>query len=82
MARFDTIDGLFRPNYHVYDPDTKTEDYEIEIPYTKDAFVISQGEHRIRFIVGDYETVQTIQAVNGRSYVVNLSLDVEVTETL
>ena len=33
MARFDTIDGLFRPNYHVYDPDTKTEDYEIEIPY-------------------------------------------------
>ena len=55
---------------------------EIEIPYTKDAFVISQGEHRIRFVVGDYETIKTIQAVNGRSYVVNLSLDVEVTETL
>ncbi|MBO7163997.1 MAG: hypothetical protein J6V63_06160 [Spirochaetaceae bacterium] len=55
---------------------------EIEIPYTKDAFVISQGEHQIRFVVGDYETVKTIQAVNGRSYVINLSLDVEVTETL
>ena len=53
-----------------------------EIPYTKDAFAISQGEHIIRFIVGDYETVQPIQAVNGRSYVISLSLDVEVTETL
>lgn len=53
-----------------------------EIPYTKEAFVIPQGDHTIRFIVGDYETVKTIQAVNGRSYVINLSLDVEVTETL
>lgn len=53
-----------------------------QIPYTKEAFVISQGEHTIRFVVGDYETVKTIQAVNGKSYVVNLSLDVEVTETL
>lgn len=54
----------------------------VEIPYTKQAFVISQGNHTIRFIIGDYETVKTIQAVNGRSYVINLSLDVEVTETL
>lgn len=54
----------------------------VEIPYTKEAFVISQGDHTIRFVIGDYETVKTIQAVNGRSYVINLSLDVEVTETL
>lgn len=53
-----------------------------EIPYTKEAFVISQGDHTIRFVIGDYETVKTIQAVNGRSYIINLSLDVEVTETL
>ena len=53
-----------------------------EIPYTKEDFVISQGDHTIRFIVGDYETVKTIQAVNGRSYVITLSLDAEVTETL
>lgn len=33
MARFDTIDGLFRPNYHIYDGDTKSTDPEIEIPY-------------------------------------------------
>lgn len=33
MARFDTIDGLFRPNYHVYDGNIKSTDPEIEIPY-------------------------------------------------
>ncbi len=53
-----------------------------EIPYTKEPIVISPGDHTIRFVVGDYETVKTIQAVNGRSYVINLSLDVDVTETL
>ena len=55
---------------------------EQEIPHTNESFVISQGEHSVRLIVGDYETVKTIHAVNGRSYVINLSLDVEVTETL
>lgn len=71
------------PTLQVIAPDnTKIFLDEVEIPYTKDAFVISQGEHMIRFVVGDYETVKTIQAVNGRSYVINLSLEVEVTETL
>jgi hypothetical protein len=71
------------PTLQVIAPDnTKIFLDEVEIPYTKDAFVISQGEHMIRFVVGDYETVRSIQAVNGRSYVVNLSLEVEVTETL
>ncbi len=53
-----------------------------EIPYTREPIVISPGDHTIRFVVGDYETIKTIQAVNGRSYVINLSLDVDVTETL
>lgn len=33
MTRFSTIDGLFRPNYHVYDADVKTEEPETESPY-------------------------------------------------
>jgi hypothetical protein len=35
MTRFSTIDGLFRPNYHVYDADVdvKIADPEIESPY-------------------------------------------------
>ncbi len=28
MAKFNTIDGLFRPNYHVYEPIIETEDLE------------------------------------------------------
>lgn len=33
MTRFNTIDSLFRPNYHVYDPDVKTVNSEIQVPY-------------------------------------------------
>ena len=36
MTRFNTIDGLFRPNYHIYDPTIETEDSEIEVPYRND----------------------------------------------
>ena len=33
MTRFSTIDGLFRPNYHIYNPAIETKDSEIEVPY-------------------------------------------------
>ena len=48
---------------------------------TKNAFVVTPGDHSVRFVVGDYELVKTVQAVNGRSYTVNLSIDAEVSET-
>lgn len=44
-------------------------------------FLITQGEHIIRFIVGGYEVVQKLQAVNGRSYIANLSIDIDITES-
>ncbi len=47
----------------------------------KEPFIIEQGEHILRLIVGDYEITKTIQAVNGRSYTVNLSMEVDITET-
>ncbi len=53
---------------------------ENPITETGAPFIISQGEHRIRFLVGDYEAVKTIQAINGRSYTVNLTVNVDVTE--
>lgn len=43
-------------------------------------FAVTQGEHRIRFVVGDYEITKSITAVNGRSYTVNLAIDAVVTE--
>ncbi len=41
---------------------------------------IEQGEHEIRFIVGDYETVKTVNAVNGRNYTVSLTLEADISE--
>lgn len=47
----------------------------------KDSFIIEQGEHTLHFVVGDYEITKVIQAVNGRSYTMNLSMNIDVTET-
>ena len=47
---------------------------------TKEAFVIAQGEHTVRFVIGGYEVVRNVTAVNGRSYTVNLSIDALVNE--
>jgi hypothetical protein len=46
----------------------------------KESFVTAPGEHTIKFVIGDYEVVKTINAQNGRSYTVSLSIDASVTE--
>lgn len=43
--------------------------------------IISQGEHSIRIVVGDYEVVKVLQAMNGRSYTIHTQLDVDIEET-
>ena len=43
--------------------------------------IISQGEHSIRIVVGDYEVVKVLQALNGRSYTIHTQLDVDIEET-
>ncbi|MBO5236400.1 MAG: hypothetical protein J6B32_04750 [Spirochaetaceae bacterium] len=53
----------------------------MEMENTKDSFIISQGEHIIKMQLSDYEITKTIQASNGRSYTVNLTLDLEIEET-
>lgn len=42
--------------------------------------VIDQGEHEIRFLTGDYETVRRFTAVNGRSYSISLNLEADISE--
>lgn len=49
-------------------------------PVSPEPFFITQGEHSIRCIVGDYEIVKTITAMNGRSYTVALTMDAAVLE--
>ena len=43
-------------------------------------FVISEGEHKIKFSIGDYEIIRAINATKGRTYTANFSLDLEITE--
>lgn len=43
-------------------------------------FTISEGEHKIRFSIGGYEIVRSINATKGRTYTANFSLDLEISE--
>ena len=51
-----------------------------KIDNNKEPFAVQQGDHTVRFDVGDYEVVKSITAVNGRSYTVSITVDATVTE--
>jgi len=51
-----------------------------KIENTKEPFSVPQGDHTVRFSVGDYEVVKSITAVNDRSYTVSVMLDASVIE--
>ncbi|MBR1638302.1 MAG: hypothetical protein IJ688_02840 [Treponema sp.] len=42
--------------------------------------VISEGEHKLSFTIGDYELIRTISAIKGKTYKAAFSLDLEITE--
>lgn len=50
------------------------------IEQNKESFTITQGEHIIKLVIGDYEVVKNIIAVKGHSYIVNTNIDVSVTD--
>lgn len=43
-------------------------------------FTITEGEHKVRFSVGDYEITRTITALKGKTYTANFSVDLQITE--
>ena len=43
-------------------------------------FVISEGEHKIEFTIGDYEIMRSIQAIPGKTYTANFSVDLDISE--
>lgn len=43
-------------------------------------FVLSEGEHKIKCIIGDYEIVRTLSVSKGRTYKVNLTVDLQIQE--
>ena len=57
----------------VYLDDEKFEDLGKEV-------VISEGDHKIRCGIGDYEIVRSLSVTKGRSYKVNLTVDLQISE--
>ena len=51
-----------------------------QIAVSGEAIQVTQGEHTIRFILGDYEVVKTVSVQNGRTYSVNLNIDATISE--
>lgn len=43
-------------------------------------FVISEGKHKLRFSVGDYEVIRTFLVTKGKSYKANISIEFEIQE--
>lgn len=43
-------------------------------------FVITEGDHKIKFSIGDYELVRQISAIKGKTYKANFSLDLQIDE--
>ncbi len=43
-------------------------------------FPISEGEHKIKFSIGEYEIVRTINVIKGRTYTANFEVDLQITE--
>jgi len=43
-------------------------------------FQITEGEHKIKFSIGDYEIVRSISAIKGKTYKANFSLALEINE--
>jgi hypothetical protein len=44
------------------------------------AFPIAPGDHTVRFLLGGYESIKSIHAVNGRTYSVSVDFNIEITE--
>jgi len=45
-------------------------------------FLITEGEHTIKCTIGDYEIVRPITVLKGKTYKLNLAVDLEINESL
>ena len=43
-------------------------------------FEITEGQHKIKFAIGNYEMVRTIDAIKGKTYKADFTLDLNITE--
>lgn len=43
-------------------------------------FTITEGDHKIKFIVGNYEAARSLTVIKGKTYKVNFNIDLQITE--
>lgn len=43
-------------------------------------FIISEGKHKLRFSVGDYEVIRSFTVIKGKSYKANISIEFQIQE--
>ncbi len=43
-------------------------------------FIISEGEHKLHFSIGDYEIIRSITAIKGKTYKINFLMDLQISE--
>ena len=75
-----TMRGI-EPSVKIIAPENAQVFFDGEpVTNAKDEITVTQGDHTVRFVIGEYEVVRTVSVVNGRTYTVNLSVDAVVTE--
>ncbi|MBQ5400750.1 MAG: PEGA domain-containing protein [Treponema sp.] len=50
------------------------------VPNIQSPVEVTQGEHNLRLVFGNYETVKSLSVLNGRSYTISVSLDADISE--
>ncbi len=53
---------------------------DVEYKNFSKPIVVSPGMHQLRFTIGDYEIIRSVEVMNGRTYAINVALDIDVTE--
>lgn len=53
--------------------DTPCTKFGVELP-------VSEGEHKLRFKIGDYDIIRTINVIKGKSYTANFTMDLNISE--
>lgn len=53
----------------------------LELTSNKQSFPLTEGEHVVRFLMGDYEITRSFVAEKGHDYTVSMTIDIKITET-
>ena len=56
------------------------DDTNIPHSETKENIPISEGEHKLRFQIGDYDILRPLTIEKGKTYNINLTVDLQITE--